>query len=55
MEGSKRTTVRIGHLSSSTKKQAKKKRYHLMTEICCPTIHQITLSSLWLQPAEMEQ
>ena len=33
MEGSKRTTTRIGHLSSSTKKQAKKqKRYNFMTE-----------------------
>ena len=26
MEGSKRTTTCIGHLSSSTKKQAKKKK-----------------------------
>ena len=33
MEGSKRTTTLIGHLSSSKKKKVKKqKRYHLMTE-----------------------
>ena len=31
MEGSKRTTTRIGHLSSSTKNKTKK-RYHFMTE-----------------------
>ena len=34
MAGSKRTTTRIGHFSSSTKnKQKNQKRYHLMTEI----------------------
>ena len=33
MEGSKRTTTRIGHLYSSTKnKQKNKKRYNLVTE-----------------------
>ena len=33
MEQCKRTTTRIGHLSSSTKnKQKKQKRFHLMTK-----------------------
>ena len=33
MEGSNRTTTRIGHFNSSTRKQAKKqKRYNLITE-----------------------
>ena len=33
MKGSKRTTTRIGHLSSSTKnKQKKQKRFHFMTK-----------------------
>ena len=32
MEGSKRTTTRIGQLYSSTKNKQKNKRYNLMTE-----------------------
>ena len=64
MEGSKRTTTRIDHLYSSTKnKQKNKKGTTLWQNVCCPTIYQIVLSSLWLQPlgklvalvAEMEQ
>ena len=64
VEGSKRTTTRLGHLYSATKnKQKKQKRYTLWQKVCCPTIHHIALSSLWLQPAgksvalvaEMEQ
>ena len=51
MEGSKRTTTCIGHLSSSTKNQAKnKKDAPLWQKVCCPTIHQIALSLLWPQP-----
>ena len=52
MEGSQRTTTRICHLYSSTKKQEKQKqkRYNFMTENLSPTIHDIALSSLWLQP-----
>ena len=46
MEGSQRTTTRIGHLYSSTKKQEKQKRYNFMTENLSPTIHDIALSSL---------
>ena len=36
MEGSKRTTIRFGHLCSSTKKgkSQKKKKYNLMIESC---------------------
>ena len=33
MEESKRTTTRIGHLSSSRKNKQKTKKIHLMTEI----------------------
>ena len=32
MEGSKRTTTHIGHLSSSTKNKQNKNRYNFMTE-----------------------
>ena len=64
MEGSTRTTTRIGHLYSLTKnKQKSRKDTTLGQKVCCPTIHQMALSSLWLQPvgkpvdlvAEMEQ
>ena len=52
MEGSKRTTTRTGHLYHSTKnKQKKTKKVHTLSQkVCCPKIHQIALSSLWLQP-----
>ena len=48
MEGSQRTTTRIGHLYSSAKKQEKQKqkRYNFMTENLSPAIHDIALSSL---------
>ena len=50
MEGSKRTTIRIGHPYSSTKSKKKnKKDTTLWQKICFPTIYQIALSSLWLQ------
>ena len=53
MEGSKRTTTRIAHLYSSTKnKQKNQKDTTLWQNVCCPTIHQIALSSLSLQPVE---
>ena len=50
MEGCKRTTT--VHLSSSKKKNQKKKKKKttLWQKVCCPTIHQIALSSLWIQP-----
>ena len=68
MEGSKRTTTCIGHLYSSTKKQAKKqKRYNLMTEslmsnntsnrfkfIMAPTREKITVDNMLLQPVPSE-
>ena len=68
MEGSKRTTTCIGHLYSSTKKQAKKqKRYNLMTEslmsnntsnrfkfIMGPTREKITVDNMLLQPVPSE-
>ena len=53
MEGCKRTTTRTGHLSSSTKNKQKKKnkkKTTLWQKVSCPTIHQIALSSLWIQP-----
>ena len=50
MEGSMRATTHIGHLYSSTKnKQINKKDTALWQKNWCPTIHQIALSSLWLQ------
>ena len=64
MEGSMRTTTRIGHLYSLTKnKQKKQKRYNLRTESLLSNNTSNGLSSLWLQPvgkpvdlvAEMEQ
>ena len=63
MEESKRTTTLISHLSSSIKNKQKKKQKKnrekkkkkrkdtiLWQNVCCLTIHQIALSSLWLQP-----
>ena len=58
MEGSKRTTTRFGHLHSSTKKSKKTKKTQknkknhttLWWKVFCQAIHQIALSSLWLQP-----
>ena len=48
-EGSKRTSTCIGHLYISTKTKQKKKDTTIWQKVCCPAIHQITLSSLWLQ------
>ena len=58
MEESKRTATLISHLSSSIKKKQKKKQRKkrkrkdttLWQNVCCLTMHQIALSSLWLQP-----
>ena len=59
MEESKRTATLISHLSSSIKKKQKKKKQRkkrkrkdttLWQNVCCLTMHQIALSSLWLQP-----
>ena len=50
MEGSKRNTTRIGYLSSATKKKQKDiKDTTLWLKVCCLTIYQIALRSLWLQ------
>ena len=56
-EGSKRTSTCIGRLYISTKTKQKKKDATIWQKVCCPAIHQITLSSLWLQAlvAKMEQ
>ena len=49
---SKRTTARIGHLSSSTKIKQETKKIPPYDKVCCPTIHQIALRLLWLQLME---
>ena len=43
---SKRTTTRIGHLSSSTKIKQETKKIPPYDKVCCPTIHQIALRLL---------
>ena len=52
MEGSKKTTTCFGHICSSTKnkqRKRKKKDITLSQKVCCQTIHQISIGSLWLQ------